>query len=130
MVRNATPDGGAEVTVAGVDVLQAMGLTERDLQSAKFDLVQADKSTQLLSIGQLDVPVRYGSSAAIITVVFCPEIRGMLISWLDCIALGILHHDYPRPIFSTQSSAAVSAVNETSILDSPVSEKPSEEQID
>ena len=130
IVRNATPDGGAEVTVAGVDVLQAMGLTERDLQSAKFDLVQADKSTQLLSIGQLDVPVRYDSSAAIITVVFCPEIRGMLVSWLDCIALGILHRDYPRPISSTQSSAAVNAVNETSILDGPVPQKPSEEQID
>ena len=50
-VRNATPDGGAEVTVAGVDVLHSKGLTERDLPSEKFDLVEADKSTQLLSVG-------------------------------------------------------------------------------
>ena len=79
-VNNATPDGGAEVTVAGMDVLRALGLSERDLQRPTFDLVQADKSTQLLSVGQLDLPVRYESATATMTVVFCPEIKGILIS--------------------------------------------------
>ena len=86
-----------------------MGLTERDLPSAKFDLVQADKSTQLLSIGQLDVRVKYEASNATITVVFCPDVKGMLISWIECIALNILHPNYPRPI-------AVRAATDTSIL--------------
>ena len=36
---SATPDGGAEVTVAGTDVLRSMGLTDRDLRESKFDLV-------------------------------------------------------------------------------------------
>ena len=72
-VRQATPDGGAEVSVAGVDVLHSIGLTERDLLSAKF--VQADKSTQLLSVGQLDVRVKYEGSIATITVFFCPDVR-------------------------------------------------------
>ena len=122
IVQNATPDGGAEVTVAGVEVLHSMGLTERDLPFAKFDLVQADKSTQLLSVGQLDVRVKYEESIATITVVFCPDIKGMLISWVDCIALNILHQNYPRPI-------AVKAVTDMSILDGPIPEKPSDEQI-
>ena len=85
--------------MAGTDVLRSMGLTDRDLRESKFDLVQADKSTQLLSIGQLDIPVRYETSEVVLTVVFCPDINGMLISWLVCIALGILHRDYPRPVF-------------------------------
>ena len=96
---SATADGSAEVIVAGTDVLRSMGLTDRDLRESKFDLVQADKSTQLLSIGQLDIPVRYETSEVVLTVVFCPDINGMLISWLVCIALGILHRDYPRPVF-------------------------------
>jgi len=128
-VQHATPDGGAEVTVAGIDVLHSLGLAERELPAATFDLVQADKSTQLLSVGQLDVRVRYGSLTATITVVFCPDVKGMLISWLDCIALGILHRDYPLPIDSSRSPTAVQAVHETSFLDGPIPEKPSEEQI-
>ena len=85
--------------MAGTDVLRSMGLTDRDLRESTFDLVQAGKSTQLLSIGQLDILVRYETSEAVLTVVFCPDINGMLISWLVCIALGILHRDYPRPVF-------------------------------
>ena len=121
-VRHATPDGGAEVTVAGIDVLHSMGLSERDLSSAKFDLVQADKSTQLLSVGQLDVRVRYESSVATVTMVFCPDVTGMLISWVDCIALNILHPDYPRPL-------TVRAVTDKSVIDGPIPERPTEEQI-
>ena len=41
-VHNATPDGGAEVTVAETDVMRALGHSERDLQHPTFDLVQAE----------------------------------------------------------------------------------------
>jgi hypothetical protein len=130
-VNNATPDGGVEVTVAGIDVLQALGLSERDLQRPTFDLVQADKSTQLLSVGQLDVPVRYDSATTTMTVVFCPEIKGILISWTDCISLGILHADYPRSLFLTKPEVAVSSVagGGASILHGPIPEHPTVEQL-
>ncbi|EFX67542.1 hypothetical protein DAPPUDRAFT_261497 [Daphnia pulex] len=95
---NVTPDPGAEVSVGGLDFLSAIGLSESDLSSSSFDLVMADKSAPLLSIGQRDVRIRYGEQAATITVVICPEIRGVLLSWLDCIALRILHSDYPLPL--------------------------------
>ncbi|EFX69814.1 hypothetical protein DAPPUDRAFT_113301 [Daphnia pulex] len=94
---NVTPDPGAEVSVGGLDFLSAIGLSESDLSSSSFDLVMADKSAPLLSIGQRDVRIRYGEQAATITVVICPEIHGVLLSWLDCIALRILHSDYPLP---------------------------------
>jgi hypothetical protein len=95
---NVTPDPGAEVSVGGLDFLSAIGLSESDLSSSSFDLVMADKSAPLLSIGQRDVRIRYGEQAATITVVICPEIQGVLLSWLDCIALRILHSDYPLPL--------------------------------
>jgi hypothetical protein len=84
--------------VGGLDFLSAIGLSESDLSSSSFDLVMADKSAPLLSIGQRDVRIRYGEQAATITVVICPEIHGVLLSWLDCIALRILHSDYPLPL--------------------------------
>ncbi|EFX64380.1 hypothetical protein DAPPUDRAFT_266504 [Daphnia pulex] len=101
-IDDVTPDPGAEVTVGGSDVLLALGLTESDLSSSSFDLVMANKSTPLLSIGQLDVALRYGSRIATVTVVICHEITGMLISWIDCIALDILHEQYPQPIYRSQ----------------------------
>ena len=75
----ATPDPGAEVTVGGCDVMEAIGVSEEDLATSSFDLVMADRSTPLLSIGQRDIRVRYGDQDARITVVFCPEIHGMLV---------------------------------------------------
>ncbi len=65
--------------------------------------VLTNKCTPLLSIGQLDVALRYGSRIATVTVFICPEITGMLISWIDCIAPDILHQQYPQPISRSQS---------------------------
>lgn len=96
--RNVTPDPVAELTFGGLGFLSAIDLTEPNLASSSFDLVMAEKSAPLLSIGQRDVRVRYGNQSAIITVIICPEITGVLLSWLDCIALHILHKDYPLPI--------------------------------
>ena len=94
----ATPDPGAEVTVGGRDVMEAIGITEEDLATPSFDLVMADRSTPLLSIGQRDIRVRYGDRDARITVVFCPEIQGMLVCRVDCVSLDILHREYPKPL--------------------------------
>ena len=99
----ATPDPGAEVTVGGRDVMEAIGITEEDLATSSFDLVMADRSTPLLSIGQRDIRVRYGDRDARITVVFCPEIQGMLVCRVDCVSLDILHREYPKPL-STECS--------------------------
>jgi hypothetical protein len=86
------------VTVAGFDVLESLGLSEKDLQSSSYDLVQASASSPLLSIGERKFLFKYGPHSATFSVVFCPEVKGMLISWVDCIALGILHKAYPEPL--------------------------------
>jgi hypothetical protein len=64
----ATPDPGAQVTVGGRDVMEAIGVTEEDLATSSFDLVMADHSTPLLSIGQRDIRIRYGDQDTRITV--------------------------------------------------------------
>lgn len=51
-INETIPDGGAEATVGGMDVLRALGLSEKDLTSSTFNLVMADKSTPLLVVGE------------------------------------------------------------------------------
>ena len=112
-IDSAIPDGGAEVTVAGLDVLKALGLSEHDLRSSRYELVQASRSSPLLSIGQRKFTFEYGPRKANFPIVFCPEVDGMLISWMDCIALGILSTNYPKPLpldNDMQSDGTVRAV--------------------
>ena len=106
-IRGVVPDAGAEVAVGGLDILHALGLKEGDLRESSFDLVMADKKTPLLSIGQLDMTVTYGEAEAVVTTVICPEMPGLLLAWVDCIALDILPRDYPRPIHHYPAIAAV-----------------------
>ncbi|EFX73899.1 hypothetical protein DAPPUDRAFT_324905 [Daphnia pulex] len=102
-ISGVIPDPGAEVSVGGRDVMAALGLSETDLVASSFDLVMADRSFPLLSIGQRDIHVRYEDRSAHITIVFCPEIRGMLLFRLDCIDLNILYRQYPKPLVQVRS---------------------------
>jgi hypothetical protein len=77
------------VSVGGLDFLSAIVLTKLDLSTLAFDLVMADKSAPLLSIGQRDVHIRYGKKSAVVTL------SSVLLSCLDCKDLCILHSEYP-----------------------------------
>jgi hypothetical protein len=118
-VTSAIPDLGAEVFV-GLDVLNSLGLAEADLSGAKYDLVQADRSSTLLSVGQLELTVHYGPREAQCTVVFCPAIRGMLLSCVDCISLGILHPTYPKPLPAGDQSS-IRSVGQSTPPSDPIS---------
>jgi hypothetical protein len=78
-------------------------MTEADLLHSPFELVLADRSTTLLSVGQQDIYVRYGGRRVSMTVIFCPEIREVLICRLDCVNLAIIHADYLQPLTAIQS---------------------------
>ena len=73
-------------------------MTEKDLDTSSFDLVMADKTTPLLVIGLVTIVTEYEGITTTLTIVISPEISGLLISWHDCISLGILHADYPKPV--------------------------------
>jgi hypothetical protein len=77
-------------------------MTEADLTSSSYHLVMADRSSPLLVVGQVTAVASYGDVTAGITIVIYPEISCLLISWYDCLALGILPENYPMPIRRTQ----------------------------
>ncbi|KZR98140.1 Uncharacterized protein APZ42_006574, partial [Daphnia magna] len=117
-IDDAIPDGGAEISVGGLDTLSQLGMTEGDLTSSSYDLVMADRSSPLLVVGQVVARASYGDVTAKITIVICPEISGLLISWYDCIVLGILPENYPMPIRRTQFKSVPDsgACSETPII--------------
>ena len=118
-IDGVVPDPGAEVSVAGLTVLHALNLRENDLHQATYGLVMADRKAPLLSIGQLDVSITYGEAVATATIVFCPEITGMLLSMVDCKALDIIHQDYPLPISRRQIVSSVAGVSSSTLSPPP-----------
>ena len=118
-IDGVVPDPGAEVSVAGLTVLHALNLRENDLHQATYGLVMADRKAPLLSIRQLDVSITYGEAVATATIVFCPEITGMLLSMVDCKALDIIHQDYPLPISRRQIVSSVAGVSSSTLSPPP-----------
>jgi hypothetical protein len=110
-VSKTIPNGGAEAPVGGMDVLRALGLSEKDLTSSTFNLVMADKSTPLLVVGEKEYLADYEGVTANITIMFSPDVKGLLLSWYDCVDLGILHENYPRPYKKQQLSTRIGAID-------------------
>ena len=74
----------------------------------------------------------YEGTTAAITFTFCPEVDGVLLSWFDCVALGILHEDYPRPWRHSQKGTSVSSIGATPpsfVYDGPLPLSPSPDEI-
>lgn len=118
VIHDVIPDSGAKRTVAGLDLLLAFGFQEKDFQNSTVKLVVADKKSPLLSIGQCNVPIKYGGTEAIITIIFCPEIFGFLLSWRDCINLAILPRNFPHPIIDSSVVVSVTDVGPTPLTPS------------
>jgi hypothetical protein len=109
-ITKTIPDGGAEATVGGMDVLRDLGLSEKYLTSSTFNLVMADKTLPLLVVGEKEYLTDYEGVTANITIMFSPDVEGLLLSCYDFVDLGILHENYPRPWRKQQLSSQISAV--------------------
>ena len=96
----AVPDSGAEASVAGVELLRALGLQQKNLTHAGQDQLEAANGSPMESLGRLVVQVALDGRTAETTIIFCrqpPGAAGLLLSWFACKQLGILPDHYPRP---------------------------------
>ncbi|KAI9560516.1 hypothetical protein GHT06_011451 [Daphnia sinensis] len=110
-VKITIPGGGAEATVGDMYVLRELGLSEKDLTASTFNLVMADKSTPLLVLGEKEFLADYEGVTTSITIMFSPDVKGLLLSWYDCVDLGILHENYPRPWKRQNISTQIGAID-------------------
>ena len=55
----AIPDTGAEMTVAGKDLLEKLGLTRRDIRSPNTTRLYAANDTEIRVIGTINAEIEY-----------------------------------------------------------------------
>ncbi len=113
---SATPDTGAEISVAGLDILRQLGGHVNNLLPVDVQLVTASNQA-MQPIGKMDVMLKYGEQKATIELIICSDLSGMLLSWIVCKELGILHSSYPDPLPPAYSIGSVSTQHATDSLD-------------
>ncbi|KZS02059.1 Uncharacterized protein APZ42_001050, partial [Daphnia magna] len=70
-------------------------------------------STPLLVVGEKEFCVKYEGGTAAVTILFSPDVEGLLVAWHDCKALGILHEDYPKPVRKTATGISIKSLAST-----------------
>ena len=93
-----TPDSGAEATVMGEDIALSIGIDVSRLSVDMRTNFTAVGRRPLDCLGAFSATLRLGSRSVDVTVYVIRQLTGVLISWFDSIALGILPADFPAQI--------------------------------
>ena len=99
----ATPDTGAETTLAGTYVLDQLGFPVENLLPPPNDNLIAANGHELCSIGTLLCVIKYCGRTVNECVYICKRVDNFLLAWYACISLDILPNTYPRPIHHSHS---------------------------
>ena len=96
----ATPDTGAEATLAGPHILEELGFDAANLRTPDGDKLLAANKKTLHCIGTLPCLIEYGERRIEETVYVCRKVDEFLLAWYVCKQLGIIPPEYPQPIYS------------------------------
>ena len=94
----ATPDTGAEATVAGLDFLKQMKIEVGNICAPPDDTIVAANGTSIECIGTIDVHIHVANRSTKETVLICTGQQGLLLAWYVCRDLGIIPNDYPKQV--------------------------------
>ena len=94
----ATPDTGAEATLAGTYVLDLLGIPAENLLPLPHDNLIAANGHELCCIGTLPCVIEYCGRSVDERVYICERVDTFLLAWYTCMSLDILPNTYPRPI--------------------------------
>ena len=103
----ATPDTGAEATVAGLDILKQIGLDIGNQCRTPQDTISAANHTSFECVGTVDLHINAADKSTKEAVLICKEQTGLLLAWYVCRDLGIVPNDYPKPIRAITRSSVI-----------------------
>jgi hypothetical protein len=92
----ALPDSGADISVAGKNILTHLGEHEDNLLPSTVT-PRAVNGTRMHPVGELPVTLALGSHTYQEKVYIYPEVKGLLLSWKAAKGLHILPDSYPYP---------------------------------
>ena len=108
------PDSAADCTIMGQHKLRELGVHTQDLEPPDGEGVDAANKSPFKMVGRLKVTLEYFGKQVKDVIHVTEDETDLLVSWDSCIALGILHAGYPRPIFKEPPGArAVSSIKES-----------------
>ncbi len=90
------PDSGSQASVGGIDLLQPLGISIHELQRGNPGHLVASNGSSLSEIGMVRARIRLEQRECIINITICSDVNGLLLSWYDSIAMGILPSQYPK----------------------------------
>ena len=99
-----TPDSGAEATVMGTAVSRSLGLSDADFDTEATEGFSAVGHHRLACRGSFRADVTLGSRRVNVIIFVIDKLDGMLLSWFDSVALGLLPPDFPAQVQSVTSS--------------------------
>ena len=103
----ATPDTGAEATVAGLDILKQIGIDIGNTCHTPEDTIIAANGTSFECVGTVDLHIHAADKSMKETVLICKAQKGLLLAWYVCRELGIVPNDYPKPIHAITRSSVI-----------------------
>ncbi|XP_043200358.1 uncharacterized protein LOC122369578 [Amphibalanus amphitrite] len=96
----ARADSGAEATVIGEDSLSSICVEPAQLEPCIGQPFSAVGKQPLTCVGSFRATLELGDQSTTAAVFVIRELTGLLLSWFDCVALGILPRDFPAQIRS------------------------------
>ncbi|XP_043194744.1 uncharacterized protein LOC122366489 [Amphibalanus amphitrite] len=99
-----TPDTGAEISALSLQQAESMGVSRADLTPSTAVLWAAD-SRRLDCVGTYALTLQLGDVIQTVQVSVLRALHSPLLSWHDCIGLGILPASFPRQICQRGSAA-------------------------
>ena len=96
--KSSIPDTGAEVTVAGRNLLQDLKLKEKDFNLKENRNLYCANNTKMDVIGTALVKIKLNDVETKENIVFCENQSNILLSWKVCKRLSIIPQDFPTQL--------------------------------
>ncbi len=93
------PDTGASISVTGTFMLSLLGIRKNDLKPTSRNIVTATGSN-ISCIGWISVKMSIDERNTNQKLFVCTNIGKTFLSKSGCVALGIIHGEFPKPLFN------------------------------
>ena len=107
----AIPDTGAEVCVAGLNLLKDLQIDSKRLSRARITLTTANGS-HIKVMGKLPCVIRYENRKANLDIYICSGVQELLVDRVTLKTLGVIHQDFPRPLTEPERIREVNVITE------------------
>ena len=129
LTRCVTPDTGAEITVAPVEILEEMDIPIENTGWPTVDDLTGPSGEPLESVGTLRATLWHGDYSTEEDIHICKGIGSFLLSWYSCKDLGMIPQDFPAPMPKSAWKGALVVRSTKRSGEITISENPDDDEV-